>query len=364
MSPHPCTRRDFLRSTGIAGIVLSAGAPFSPLRAQTPGGRIRIGQIGTVHAHAGGKMEAIRKSQEFEVVGVVEPDPARRAAAEKSRSFAGLRWMTEEELLSARGLAAVAVETAVKDLVPTAARCVAAGMHVHLDKPAGESLRAFKALLDEAGARKLTVQMGYMLRYNPAFQLCVQLVRDGTLGEVFSVDASMSKVIGAPERAKLLAYRGGAMFELGCHVIDAVISVLGRPGKVTAYNRSSSPFADGLADNQLAVLEYPKATAVVRSALVEIDGGARRQFAVCGAKGTLDIRPIEPPEARLTLDAPHGDYKKGWQTPAFPKSAGRYDGEFADLAKVIRGETEFAFSREHDLATHETILLASGLPIA
>jgi predicted dehydrogenase len=361
MLPPLRTRREFVRVAGIAGIALAGTAPFAPARAQS-GAKIRIGQIGTTHAHASGKMDAMRKSEEFEVVGIVEPDAARRAAAEKGKTYAGLRWMTEEELLGAPGLQTVAIETAVKDLVPTAARCIAAGKHIHLDKPAGESLSAFKRLLDDAAARKLTVQMGYMLRYNPAIQLARQLVRDGALGDVFSIDASMSKAIGAAERAKLMPYRGGAMFELGCHVIDSVIAILGRPEKVTAHSRTSSPLADGLADNQLAVLDYPKATVTVRSALVEIDGGARRQFAVCGAKGTIDIRPIEPPEARLTLDAPRGGYKKGWQTLAFPKGGGRYDGEFADLAKVIRGEKPFAFTPAHDLAVHETILLASGLP--
>jgi predicted dehydrogenase len=358
---HP--RREFIRLSGIAGIAFAGGAPFSTARGQSPGGKIRIGQIGTAHAHAGGKMDTMRKSDEFEVIGIVEPDPARRAAMETNKTYAGLRWMTEGELLGTPGLKAVAVETAVKDLVPTAARCIAAGKHVHLDKPAGESLPAFKRLLDDATARQLTVQMGYMLRYNPAFALCFRLVRDGALGEVFSVEAAMSKALGAAERKALMPYRGGAMFELGCHVIDAVITVMGRPAKVTAYSRSSSALNDGFADNQLAVLEYPKALVTVRSALVEIDGGARRQFAVCGTKGTLDIRPIEPPEARLTLDAPRGEYKKGWQTLTFPKGRGRYDGDFADFAKVIRGERALAFSPGHDLAVQETVLLASGLPV-
>jgi hypothetical protein len=30
---------------------------------------------------------------------------------------------------------------------------------------------------------------------------------------------------------------------------------------------------------------------------------------------------------------------------------------------VIRGEKAFAFTPEHDLAAHETLLLASGLPV-
>jgi predicted dehydrogenase len=272
--------------------------------------------------------------------------------------------MTEEELLNTPGLQAVAVETEVKDLVPTGARCIAAGKHIHLDKPAGESLSAFKRLLDEATRQRLTVQLGYMLRYNPAFQRCFEMVRAGWLGDVFSVDAAMSKVIGASERKALMPYAGGSMFELGCHVIDAVVHILGKPGRVAAYPRSSSSANDGFADNGMAVLEYPKATVTVRSAMLEIEGGARRQFVVCGTKGTYDIRPLEPPRVRLALDAPRGEFRKGYQDLTFPKPAGRYDGEFADLTRVIRGEKAAAFTPEHDLAVHETILRACALPIA
>ena len=308
-------------------------------------------------------MDTMRASADFEVVGIVEPNERRRAALATSKTYAGVPLMTEDELLNAPGLQAVAVETEVKGLVPTAARCIAAGKHIHLDKPAGESLPALRRLLCDATAHKLNVQMGYMLRYNPAFVLCRKLIREGALGEVFSIEAAMGKIQGDAERRALAPYRGGAMFELGCHVIDSVVAILGRPEKVTPHSRSSSPLKDGFPDNQTAVLEYPSAIVTVRSVLVEWDGGARRQFVVCGTKGTMEIRPIEHPEARLTLSAAHGEYKAGKQMLTFPKGRGRYDGEFEDLAKVIRGEKALEFSPAHDLAAHETILRASGLPV-
>ena len=358
MIHSPRSRRDFLQLSTIA--CASLAAPFIA-NAQSAKPRIRIGQIGTAHAHASGKMETMRASADFEVIGIVEPNEHRRAALATSKIYGGVPLMTEDELLKSPGLQAVAVETEVKDLVPTATRCIAAGKHLHLDKPAGESLPALRRLLDDATARKLTVQMGYMLRYNPAFELCRKLIREGALGEIFSIEAAMGKIQGDEERRALAPYRGGAMFELGCHVIDSVVAILGRPEKVAPHSRSSSPLKDGFPDNQTAVLEYPSAIVTVRSVLVEWDGGARRQFAVCGTKGTMDIRPIEHPEARLTLSAAHGEYKAGRQTLIFPTGKGRYDGDFEDLAKVIRGEKALEFSPAHDLAVHETILRASGL---
>ncbi len=153
------------------------------------------------------------------------------------------------------------------------------------------------------------------------------------------------------------------MFGLGCHVTDSVVAILGRTEMVTPHSRSSSPLKDGFPDNQTAVLKYPSAIVTVRSVLVEWDGGARRQFVVCGTKGTMDIRPIEHPEARLTLSAAHGEYNAGRQTLTFPKGRGRYDGDFEVLAKVILVEKALEFSPAHDRAVHETFLRASGLPV-
>src|SRR5262249_18748166 len=147
----------------------------------------------------------------------------------------GLPWLTQEKLLETPGLQAVLVETRVGDLLRTAEACVAAGKHIHLDKPAGESLPQFNRILDAAAKQKLLVQMGYMFRYNPAVVLLREFLKKGWLGEVFEVHAVISKVVGPDERRKLATFRGGMMFELGCHVIDLVVGVLGRPAEVTPF---------------------------------------------------------------------------------------------------------------------------------
>ena len=65
----------------------------------------------------------------------------------------GLKWMTSEQLLNEPGLQVVGVETRVRDLLSVAESCIDAGKHIHLDKPAGESLPQFKRILDAAAKR-------------------------------------------------------------------------------------------------------------------------------------------------------------------------------------------------------------------
>jgi predicted dehydrogenase len=358
-------RRRFLKTAGAATLGPLLAMPATGLASEPSRRKIKIGQIGTGHAHASGKMAALRRlTSDYEVIGIVEPNEQLRATNAGQGAYRGLKWMTEEQLLGAPGLEVVAVETCVPDLIATATRCIDAGMHLHLDKPAGTSLAAFRRLLHAATAKGLTVQMGYMLRNNPAFQLAFQAVREGWLGNVFETDAVMSKFVGDRRRQEWLEMPGGTMFELGCHVIDATVAAMnGKPDRVTSFPRRTRPDQDNLADNMLAVLEYPRATCTVRSAIVELDGTRRRQFVVCGEHGTVDIRPLEPPQMLLALDPPRATFHRGYQEVSLRKMPGRYDDQLVELAQIVRGEIENPYPPAHDLAVHETILRASGMAV-
>jgi predicted dehydrogenase len=331
----------------------AAGAPSKP--------RIKIGQIGVGHAHAS-KLSVYRRSDDYEVVGLVEPDDQLRQAAMSKEPYLGLPWMTREQLFNVQGLQAVLVETRVSDLLDAAEAGVTAGLHVHLDKPAGESLPQYRRILETASRKGLWVQMGYMYRYNPAVVLLRDVLRRGWLGDVFEAHAVMSKVVGPSERRALTEYRGGIMFELGCHVIDLLVGVLGAPTKVTPYSRHSSKLDDQLADNTLAVFEYPGATASVRSSALEVEGFERRHLVVCGTEGTFQVQPLDDPSARIAFSTPRGAFRKGYQDVSFPKYV-RYVDDAADMARVIRGEKAIDFTPKHDLAVQTALLQACGLPL-
>lgn len=326
---------------------------------------MRIGQIGIGHNHGAEKMSALRRLEGiFEVVGVAEPDENWRARRGGLPAYRGLPWMDEAALLNTPGLEAVAVETDGADLVPTAARCIAAGKHVHLDKPGGETPAPFRALLEEAGRRNLTVQMGYMFRNNPAVQFCLRAVREGWLGRVFEVHAVMSRLDGPEYRRWLANFAGGAMYIFGGHLVDIVVAMLGRPERVSAYQRRTRPEADGLYDNGFAVLEYPGAVASVRTTVVEVGGVKRRQLTVCGERGTVEIRPLEPPDLRLVLAGAAGPFSAGEHRVELAPMPGRYDEQLAEFARVVRGEIENPWPPAHELAVQETLLMAAGYPVA
>ncbi len=342
---------------------LSAQQPApaqQPVRssAQKP---IRVGQIGVGHAHAS-KLAAYMDSPDYEVVGIVEADQALRAQAETRAPFRDCTWMSEEQLLSTPGLQVVLVETHVRDLLATATRCIAAGKHIHLDKPAGTSLPSFTSLLQQAEQQQLIVQLGYMYRFNPAIVLLRQLIEAGAVGDVFEAHAVMSKVVAPKARVEHAEFSGGMMFELGCHLIDLMVGLLGAPERITPFAQHAAVADDPLLDNMLAVFEYPRALATVKTSAMEVEGFARRHLVVCGTKGTMHIQPLDSPSARLTLSEPHGQYAAGTHELTFPKFT-RYVADAADMAQVLRSEKPDDFGYAHELAVQTAVLQASRMPL-
>ena len=354
------TRRHFLSFT----TALSACAALPDVTALAQAPKIKVGQIGTKHAHAGGKIGTARKFNNlYEFVGVVEPDDDQWAKVKDSAPYKDVPRMTREQLLNVKDLQLVCVETEVKNLIEAAQASISAGMHIHLDKPAGVNYSSFEKLVHSAKAGKVIIQMGYMFRYNPGFQFIFQAIRNGLLGDVFEVDGVISKKIGDATRQQLAEYAGGTMFELGCHLIDSLHVAMGTPDRVTAFPRTTYPDKDALVDNMLAVFDYPKATATIRSAMLEVDGFRRRQFVVVGHEGTIILRPLEKPQLELTLESARAGQAKGSHIVKLPELGGRYDGDFLEMAAVLHGEREFPFSYQHDLDVQKSVLLSSGMKL-
>jgi len=321
---------------------------------------LRIALLGTKHAHAAGKVDVLKASGDWTLVGTFEPDEAARREHERQSAYEGVPWLTKEEILGDPEVVAVAVEGEVGENLPLAHEAIAAGKHVHLDKPPGADLAEFIGLAQRAVERGLLIQQGYMFRYNPAFRFVFGASENGWLGRIFFVRVRMSTRIGGEQRGQLSAYAGGMMFELGCHVLDAVVRLLGAPTEVQGFCRHDAPAADALADNTLAVFQFPGAMAVVESAAMEIEPFPRRRFEVYGTEGSIVIEPLEPPAVTVSLASPPEGHPVGWHSVDLPPYT-RYVDDFRELADCLRSGKPLPYSPAHDVEVQRALLAACGM---
>jgi len=338
------TRRDLM----CGALVAQAVSPAAE--------RIRIGFLGVSHSHGEGKVQVVQQNPAWELAGICEADPKLRARCEK----AGVKLLTQEQLLGDASIQVVAVESGVKQHAPHARLALEAGKHLHLEKPPSDNLKDFQALVALARRKGLLMQMGYMWRYHPGINAALEAARKGWLGEVYMVRGTMNTLIGADRRWEWGLFRGGQMFEQGCHLIDPMVRLLGRPTKVTPVLRVHGAFQDKVADNTVAVLEFPKALGVIVSSMLQPGSSQHRAFEVFGSNGNVVVRPIEPPALQIDLAKPAGPYQAKSQTVPLPAFQ-RYVGDFVDLAEAVRAKRPLAITPDEDLLVHEALLRASEM---
>lgn len=321
---------------------------------QGPQPRLKIGFLGAAYSHASSKLKLLQRHTDFELTGAWDDD---RKVRERVAAM-GVAVIPQDEVLSRSQI--IAVESVVRTHAHLAHVALAAGRHVHLEKPPSLALQDFSELVQLAREKHLVLQVGYQYRYSPAFQAVVEAVRKGWLGQVFMVRATINKQLVEKRRIEWGEFKGGTMFELGSHMIDAIVRLLGRPTKVTPFLFTHGRFNDALKDNTMAVFEYPGAIASILSSTLHLNSDAYRSLEVLGTQGTAVIRPLEPPTLALDLAKAAGPYKVGMNNLAWPQWE-QFVGDFADLATAVRGNGQTSVPLDEELAVQEALLLASGM---
>ncbi|MBT4126925.1 MAG: Gfo/Idh/MocA family oxidoreductase [Chloroflexi bacterium] len=331
--------------------------------------KLRMAQYGTKHGHAEGVLQIMLDHPEVEVVGVYEPDEVRRQQIENdaNQSWGKVEFVDDPyEFLDDPTVDCVASEGSNKESLAFTEEIVSAGKHVFYDKPAGNDYNRFENIVEIARTQGTMIQMGYMFRKHDGFERIANWARSGFLGHIFQVRAHMSTNVPeiSPEgmqtgRDAYAHFKGGIMYDLGGHMLDQVVWLLGRPNKVTHFFQNAASETQGVMDNTLGVLEYGNALATVDISAMEARPMARR-FEVYGTKGTAIMEPFEPADTvKLTLEEDQGEYKKGINIVKIEHRE-RYVDTFAELVRNIKGESEPLRTLDHELLVQETLMRVTG----
>jgi predicted dehydrogenase len=119
-----------------------------------------------------------------------------------------------------------------------------AGKHVYCDKPLAMNLTEAREILSVAQETGVQHQMTFNYRFIPAMMRARQLVEEGFLGRVFSFRAAYLHAgyidPNRPFTWRLDAARGGggALFDLGSHVLDLIRFLLGDYESVQALTET------------------------------------------------------------------------------------------------------------------------------
>ena len=317
-------------------------------RAHTP---IRVAIIG--YGLAGSTFHApfIVTTPSLVVRAVVTRDPERRAQAAREHPDARLVDTADELWAHADELDLVVVATPNRTHVALARAALAAGLAVVVDKPFAPTAAEAEALIAEARRRGLLLTVYQNRRWDGDFITLRQLVAAGSLGTVYRLESRFDRWRPTPkgnwrERGDP-AEAGGLLYDLGSHLIDQALVLL---GPVTSVYAELDRRRDGIEaddDSFLALTHASGArshlamSAVAAQTIVRLRAlGSRAAYVKHGLdvqeealrRGERPDRPgwgEEPPERWGSLGA--GDDLKPVQT-----ARGDYQAFYAGVSRALR----------------------------
>ena len=328
--------------------------------------KIRIAQIGTsINSHGNNIVNSLKKnSNAFEVVGYALPENEREKFPGQMEAFKDLRELSLEQILNDPGIEAVTVESEEIYLTKYAQMAADAKLHIHMEKPGGTELADFERLIGTVKSNNTVFHTGYMYRYNPYITELVNQVKNGELGDIISVEAQMNCIHPKETRQWLENFPGGMMFFLGCHLVDLILQIQGKPERVIPMNKCSG--VDGVTgeDFGFALFEYKNGVSFAKTSALELGGFERRQLVVTGTKKTVELKPLEWYVGNGLLETSRYEREHiNWGIFTQKETSepfDRYDAMMHSFAKMVRGEKENPWSYDYELELYKTVLKACG----
>ncbi len=147
--------------------------------------------------------------------------------------------------------------------VPWSIKALEAGKHVLCEKPIAMSAAEAQTLVDAAKAHPhLKVMEAFMYRHHPQWKLAKQLVAEGKIGELRTIQTVFSYYLDDGNNIRNIAdVGGGAMMDIGCYAVSVPRFIFGtEPRRVAGIVEYDPRFkTDRLASG---ILDFGSGTAV------------------------------------------------------------------------------------------------------
>jgi predicted dehydrogenase len=217
------------------------------------------------------------------------PSRERRAAFEHTYGIATAE--SEDALLADPEIDVVLVLTPPRTHAEVALRAAAAGKHVLVEKPLDIDHARARRLVEAFSLAGRTLGVVFQHRFRSSPMTLRKLLRDGALGDLLSVSASVrwwrsADYYAQPGRGMLSRDGGGVLLTQAVHTLDLLLHLVGPATSVTARCSTSGLRRMDTEDIACAVVDYAcGAVGVIDTTTVAYPGYPER-IEVAGTRGT------------------------------------------------------------------------------
>jgi predicted dehydrogenase len=189
----------------------------------------------------------LQRMPEFNVKYLVDVSETRTSYLKNKFRLQSATDKDYRNVLNDESLDAILVTTPPKyhsDIVIAAAE---KGKHVFCEKPFALNVQQAEQMVTACSKNGVALVVGFQMRYVPQYRKLKELVDKGFFGEL--VGGQFTHFTNAFKWPTVSGFQfkqnegGGALFEMGCHLIDLTYWLLGRPvnvtGKITKMSEKS-----------------------------------------------------------------------------------------------------------------------------
>lgn len=195
-------------------------------------GILGAGWPGTAHA------QGYQAAGGFKLEAVADLIPARR---KKLISTFGIpREMVQaEEMIADRQIDVISICLPTHLHLPMATEALRAGKHVVCEPAPGLSAKDARALQRTADKSGKVLMYGFQRRYGAAEQAAHQAIAKGYAGEIYHARASWTRTRSIPAGTgwywRKETAGGGALMDLGLHLLDLTLHLMGSPAAESVF---------------------------------------------------------------------------------------------------------------------------------
>jgi predicted dehydrogenase len=259
--------------------------------------KVQWGVLGTARIGMRQVIPAMQAGEHCEMVAIASRDLGQAEAAAQALGLPKAHG-SYEELLEDSSIQAVYIPLPNHLHIPWSLRALEAGKHVLCEKPIGLSSAEARTLLDASKKHPhLKVMEAFMYRFHPQWQRACELIDEGAIGELRTIQAFFSYFNDDPSNIRnQAAFGGGALMDIGCYCISASRLVFAaEPQRVLGIVEFDPDFqVDRLTS---AVLDFGRGTSTWTCAT---QLAYYQRVNIFGTEGRIEVEiPFNPP-----LEAP------------------------------------------------------------
>ena len=267
---------------------------------------IRWGVLSTANIGRNRVIPAIQQSKNGRVTAVAS------RTIEKARAFADetgipTAYGSYEELIASPDIDAIYIPVPNSEHAQWSIRCAEAGKPTLCEKPLASNSVEAQGMVDAFKSRGILFAEAFMYRFHPQTERVKQMIVDGMIGDIRTMQASFNFVARHEDDIRLnKTLVGGSLMDVGCYCINAMrLMSDSEPSEVHALARIGA--ASQVDESLSAAMRFPNAV------LGHFDSSLRTYFThsyeIRGTRGRISVEQgfVMPKDAETVIRYWHDD---------------------------------------------------------